>query len=188
MFSASDIPVPILFNPLKHHLGFIRHFIEENAREYKITGDGPVIKELKHIGGSVMDVYSGELKYSGICDELLYYLHTRKLADRSGFIGWAGADPNDSKTIHLSDGSHWILKYFGHEQRFVHSFPARFSPHSFRIKANTLRSAILYQIFIGKDFITEEDLNTARAKGGLSPVKDVMDTEAITEMIEILRG
>lgn len=188
MISAFDIPVPILFNPLKHHLGFIRQFIEENAREYKISGDGPVIKELKHIGGSVMDVYNGELKYTEICDELLCYLSTKKLADRSVFIGWTGADSNDSRTIYLSDGSQWILKYYEHEQRFVHSFPARFSPHSFRIKANTLRSAILYQIFIGKDFITEDNLNTARAKGGLSPVKDVMDTEAITEMIELLRG
>jgi hypothetical protein len=74
------------------------------------------------------------------------------------------------------------------EQRFVHFFPARFSPHSFRIKANTLKSAILYQIFIGKDFVSEEDLNTARAIASLSPVKDIFDTEAISEMIEMLRG
>lgn len=188
MISFYDIPVPLLFNPLKHHLGFIRYFIEENSREHKIAGDGPVIKELKHIGGSVMDVYSGELKYTEICDELLCYLNTKKLADRSRFLNWAGDDPKDFRTIYLSDGSQWILKYYEHEQRFVHLFPARFSPHSFRIKANTLRSAILYQIFKGNDFITEENLNTARAIGGLSPVKDLFDTEAITEMIEILRG
>jgi len=188
MISATDIPVPLLFNPLKHHLGFIRHFIEENAREYKKSGDGPVIKELKHIGGSVMDIYSGELAYPEICDELLCFLNTKKLADMEKFISWAGQDPNDFKTIYLSDRSQWVFKYYENEERFVHSFPARFSPHSFRIKANTLRSAILYQIFIGKDYITEENLNTARAIGGLSPVKDVFDAEAITEMIEILRG
>jgi hypothetical protein len=80
------------------------------------------------------------------------------------------------------------MKYYDHEKRFIHAFPARFSPFSFRIKANTLKSAILYQMFIGKDFITEEDLNIARAIAGLSPVRDLFDTEAITEMIEILRG
>jgi hypothetical protein len=35
--------------------------------------------------------------------------------------------------------------------------------------------------------VTEEDLNSARALIGLSPIKEVADTEAITEMIEILR-
>jgi hypothetical protein len=50
-----------------------------------------------------------------------------------------------------------------------------------------LKSAILYVIFIGKDFVNEDDLNTARALAGLSPVKEVADTEAVMEMIEILR-
>ena len=188
MTFSYDIPAPLVFNPLKHHLGFIKSFIEENVYKSRSAGDGQVIKELKHIGGSVMDIYSGDLKYSEICDEFICYLKTKKLISRSMFTKWAGSDPNDFKTIYLSDGSQWILKYYDHEQRYVHTFPARFSQHSFRIKANTLRSAILYQIFIGKDFITEENLNTARAIGGLSPVKDVMDTAAITEMVEILRG
>lgn len=101
---------------------------------------------------------------------------------------WAGIGPQDFKTIYLSDGSHWVLKYYDSEQRFVHFFPARFSQYSFRIKANTLKSAILYQIFIGKDYVSEEDLNTARAIASLSPVKDIFDAEAISEMIELLRS
>jgi len=188
MISAIDIPVPLLFNPLKHHLGFIRHFIEENTRDTRISGGGPVLKELKHIGGSVMDIYSGDLTFMEICDELLCFLNTKRLSSRERFSEWAGIEPADYKSIYLSDGSQWVMKYYANDQRFVHSFPARFSPHSFRIKANTLKSAVLYQIFIGKDFVSEENLNTARALGGLSPVKDVMDTEAISEMIEILRG
>jgi hypothetical protein len=182
------IPHPLLFNPLKHHLGFIRTFIDENSNNIKSATGNTIIRELKQLGGSVMDIYSGQLTHNEICDELLCYLKTKNLLEKEKLSSWAGGDPNDFKTIYLSDGSQWVLKYSDNEQRFVHSFPARFSPHSFRIKANTLKSAILYQIFIGKDFITEEDLNTARAMGGLSPVKDVFDAEAITEMIEILRG
>ena len=188
MISLASIPPPLLFNPLKHHLGFIRQFIEENSRHSARTGNTPVIKDLKHIGGSVMDIYTGELTHSEICDELLCFLKTKKLEAKDMFTQWAGGDQNDFRTIWLSDGSQWILKYYDNEQRFVHSFPARFSPRSFRIKANTLKSAILYQIFIDKDYVSEENLNTARALGGLSPVKDVFDSEAITEMIEILRG
>jgi hypothetical protein len=79
------------------------------------------------------------------------------------------------------------LKYHDNEKRFVHIFPARNSQHTFRVKANTLKSAILYNILIGKDFITGDDLNRVRTLLNLSPVKDTVDTEAVTEMIEILR-
>jgi len=78
-------------------------------------------------------------------------------------------------------------KYHDNESRFVHIFPARSSPHTFRIKANTLKSAILYLVLIGKDYVSEDDLNKARALAGLSPIREVADAEAVTEMIEILR-
>ncbi len=188
MLPSNQIPVPILFNPLKHHLGYIKEFIDINAGINDIPDNQAIVRELKHIGGSVMDVYSGELSYDEIGAELLAYIKKQKLNEIRKFHEWTGDEPNDLKTIALSDGSSWVMKYYDHEKRFVHSFPARFSPFSFRIKANTLKSAILFQIFIGKDFISEESLNTARAIAGLSPVRDVFDTEAITEMIEILRG
>ena len=81
-----------------------------------------------------------------------------------------------------------LSKPFTNSNRYAHIFPARSSPHSFRIKANTIKSAILYVVLIGKDYVSEEDLNTARALAGLSPVKEVADAEAVTEMIEILRS
>jgi len=183
MYPVSLIPVPLLFNPLKHHLRYIREFIGYNIER----NNHAAAKDLKHLGGSVMDVYSGVLAPDKICEEILSFLKTKKLIKRNSFIIWSGKEINSFKTIPLSDGSKWILKYYDHEQRYVHCFPARLSPHTFRIKANTLKSAILYQIYIGKDFITEEDLNTARAIAGLSPVKDIFDAEAITEMIEIIR-
>ena len=187
MRPENSIPIPILFNPMKHHIGFIKEFIEMNNGSKTLSDNLEIIKELKHIGGSVMDVYTGKLTYNQIGDELLCYLKNRKLSGINDFHQWAGNDASDFRTTLLSDGSDWVLKYYDNEHRFVHSFPARFSPFSFRIKANTLKSAILYQIFIGKDFITEEDLNTARAIAGLSPVRDIFDTEAISEMIEMLR-
>jgi hypothetical protein len=46
---------------------------------------------------------------------------------------------------------------------------------------------VLYYIKVGKDYITGDDLNRIRPLLGLSPVRDAIDTEAIVEMIEILR-
>jgi len=56
------------------------------------------------------------------------------------------------------------------------------------VKSNTLKSALIYNIIIGKDLVTSDDLNKVRPLFGLSPVKNAIDTEAIVEMIEILRS
>jgi len=50
-----------------------------------------------------------------------------------------------------------------------------------------LKSAILYYIIIGKDYITGVRSEQGTYIVGLSPVKNPAEAEAITEMIEILR-
>jgi hypothetical protein len=187
MIAESQIPEPILFNPLKHHLGFIREFIYQKTEGDQDGNPKSFIKELKHLGTSVMDVYTGSLLINEICDEVMIFLRERELSGRDHYSQWTGKGLKNFRIICLTDGSQWTLKYHDNSQRFVHIFPARFSQHSFRVKSNTLKSAILYYTLIGKDFITGDDLNRVRPLLGLSPIKDPADTEAITEMIEILR-
>jgi len=198
MKSEVQIQEPFLFNPLKHHLGYIREYAGSRAESlsgsiasmenYNSTIVKAIIKELKHLGTSVMDVYTGMLSVEDICGECEICLKDRNLLSKELFAQWAGKDMADFRLITLSDSSQWMVKFHTNDTRFVHFFPARYSPHTFRVKANTLKSALLYNILIGKDFITGDDLNSVRPLLGLSPVKDPADSEAITEMIEILRG
>lgn len=181
------IPEPFQFNPLKHHLAYIKDYTAGKISEGTKSDRKILIRELKHIGTSVMDIYTGELCLKNICDEIKEFLVTENLIERPAFLEWAGEKFNDYRIITLSDNSKWVLKYHKDEKRYIHTFPTRLSRHTFRIKANTLKSAILYYIIIGKDFITRSDLNRARSFLGLSPVKDTADAEAITSMIEILR-
>jgi hypothetical protein len=186
MNKDNQINEPILFNPLKHHTGFIREFIvnytDDTKNDFQIC-----IKQLKHLGNSVMDVYAGNLTLNNICREVELFLEHKVLIRRESYSLWAGENMNEFRIITISDGSQWTLKYHDNEKRFVHIFPARNSQHTFRVKANTLKTAILYNIIIGKNFITGNDLNRVRSLLGLSPVRDTIDTEAVTEMIEILR-
>jgi hypothetical protein len=182
-----DIPEPLLFNPLKHYLPFIRDFVSNRTLSINDLRLKVLTRELKHIGTCVMDIYTGELTQEVIFKEVRAFLETNDLKGKEVYKSWSGTDFNDYRIVALSDTSQWTLKYHNHETRYVHIFPARSSPHSFRIKANTLKSAILYIIIFGKDYVSEDDLNAARALAGLSPVKEVADTEAVTEMIEILR-
>jgi hypothetical protein len=186
MNSENNIPEPFIFNPLKHHLEYIRKFISLRVENENVLKS--LLKELKHIGISVMDVYSGTLTSDNIFSEVTQLLILKNLSSPSAFGNWTGKKPDDYKVVTLSDSSRWALKYHNDKNRYVHIFPARLSPHSFRVKANTMKSAILYYIMIGKDYITGDDLNRARALMGLSPVKDPAEAEAITETIEILRG
>ena len=182
-----NIPEPLLFNPLKHYLPFIRNFVNNRMSDTKDPGLKELTRELKHLGTCVMDIYTGELSQENIFREITEFLRTNNIRAKELYKVWAGTGFNDFRIISLSDDSQWTLKFHNHETHFVHIFPARSSPHSFRIKANTLKSAILYIIVIGKDYVSDDDLNAARALAGLSPVKEVADAEAVTEMIEILR-
>jgi hypothetical protein len=188
MITENQIPEPFQFNPLKHHLSFIRGFISNKLSEETETDIKALVKELKHIGTSVMDVYTGMLSVNEICDEVSGFLASKRATEFNVFTEWTGKKFSDFRTVNISDTSQWMLKFHDDEFRYVHLFPARLSPHTFRVKANTLKSAILYYILIGKDFISADDLNRARALLGLSPVKDPGETEAITGMIEILRN
>lgn len=187
MISGIHIPDPILFNPLKHHLGFIREFTCHEAEEKENGDRDPIIRELKHLGGSVMDVYSGSLQLTDICHEVISFLENKNLTEKTRFSEWTGIEMNDFKIISLSDESQWILKFHDKCQKFVHIFPARGSRKTFRVKSNTLKSALLYYILIGKDFITADDMNRVRPILGLSPIKDPADSESIMQMVEILR-
>jgi DNA-binding ferritin-like protein (Dps family) len=182
------IPEPILLSPLKHYLPFIRDFVNSRNMDINDPRLKELTREIKHIGTCVMDIYTGELPLEVIFHETLDFLERNKVGTKDDYMKWAGTDFNDFRVISLSDTSRWTMKYHNSENRYVHIFPARSSPHSFRIKANTLKSAILYMIVIGRDYVSDDDLNAARALAGLSPVREVADAEAVTEMIEILRN
>ncbi|MDX9811659.1 MAG: hypothetical protein RBU28_04680 [Bacteroidales bacterium] len=187
MFAENTIREPFRFNPLKHHLEYIRGFVNGMIPDHSCGIKTDLAPRLRHIGGSVMDVYYGSLTVEEICSEIHEFLVAGNHSTRDDFAGWAGSLRDSFRLMTLSDESVWTLKYHSDERRFVHIFPSRMSPLTFRVKANTLRSAIVYFIYIGKDFITADDLNKARELTGLSPVRDAADARAITEMIEMIR-
>ncbi len=186
MITDNAIREPFLFNPLKHHLGFIREFINRKIDESS-TDIIKLTRELKHLGTSVMDIYTGSLSVKNICIEIEEFLKQKDLLTREAYSIWTGIKVERFRIISLTDGSQWTLKFRDNPQRFVHLFPARNSQHTFRVKSNTIKSALIYYIIIGKDLVTGDDLNKVRPLLGLSPIKDAIDSEAILEMIEILR-
>lgn len=96
MNSASNIPEPFQFNPLKHHLSFIKDFIARRLSEDKAPDISLLVKELKHVGTSVMDVYNGSLTVIRIIEDVSLFLKSKNLGNEVVFSGWTG------KTLKIS--------------------------------------------------------------------------------------
>ena len=182
-----QIPEPLLFNPLKHYLPYIREYTDSKMEKEVYPGSKAFFHDIRQLGRCVMDIYTGELGMNAIFTETKNYLELNGTSGKDAFSKWVGTQYNDYRLITLSDDSQWTLKYSANETKYVHIFPARASRYTFRVKANSLKSALLYLVLIGKDFITEADLNKSRALVRLSPIKDITEAEAVTKIIEILR-
>jgi hypothetical protein len=179
--SGNLIPYPIMFNPLKHHLLYIKEII-------KTTYSGELLREIiSHAGTSVTDIYTGHLDIESICNHVIAFLSENSLNEKNSFCQWAGDEQRDFKKIILPDQSEWTLKYFDDNKRFVHLFPARYSINSLRVKASSLKTVIFWLSQKDVDYIDIENLNFVRRAAGLSPVKSLEDVKAITHLVNLMK-
>jgi hypothetical protein len=67
MINPDLVPSPFTFNPLKHHLGFIRQLLE-----YAASGENEaeVINLINTIGPQLTDIYYGEFSVEYILEEI----------------------------------------------------------------------------------------------------------------------
>lgn len=125
---------PILLNLLKHHAGALKQFLEQEPDPEEVR------KGLRRIGHSQMDLYHGALSPAQLGREALEWLVSESVHDAVTYIAWLR--PHLYKTFTCSDGSTWVFRE-GQGERYVHLHPGRYSLHSVRIKASTLKTAAM---------------------------------------------
>ena len=166
-------------NLLKHHGLYLKSFIESWAA----TGSFPDKGVFSKIGGSQMDLYLGCLQPNEIFQELSLQLRQKKIYFRNDFIHWIS--PKDFQILSCSDGSRWILRLKREDpDTFVHLHPARHSPFSCRIKANTLKTTVLAAIFfkINHQLPDKTNLNKLRTEHlSLSPTQSISWDQKVLE-------
>ena len=175
----TTIKKPYLFNPLKHHLGYILEFI-------KCYGDktSSLRKDLSIIGSSQIDLYCGCLSIDHLLKEFDHYLNNCISIDKDSYIELIN-ESNDYLVVALSDGSEWFLRVGTESDRYVHFHPARFSPQTLRITANALKSLISAGIISDKA-ISLEAINRARvAILGLDPIQDLDTNHGIGQFVSL---
>ncbi|HEX5169733.1 MAG TPA: hypothetical protein VFW11_11210 [Cyclobacteriaceae bacterium] len=172
----------ILFNPLKHHAGFVREFLSETDLQ-------SLLSQVKIIGNCQMDFYYGPLSMNSIYDQTLQHLNSAGIYscnDYENFLHCHGG----YLTIELTDHSKWILR-MGHKgDQFVHLHPARKSPYSFRIVANALKTALLQVFLVNREQMLPnglKDINEMRSRFlDLAPVKKPGDLKGVDRIRKIL--
>ena len=186
MFSA-QLPAPVLFHPLKHHLGYIKAFVAQSPT----TSETELKAALQTIGSSQLDLYMGPLPPGQIAQEVLQYLNERCLQHPVLYQEFLVATGTSYRLLTLSYKSDWVLRWGVVEARHVHLHPARHSRHTLRVKANVLKTAVATAIAAKRcgeyQYMDAQYTNKVRAAWvALPPVKDAGLSESLRHMLGLL--
>ncbi|MBV8255976.1 MAG: hypothetical protein JO154_25500 [Chitinophaga sp.] len=172
----------ILFHELKHHHAAVQFFLSHppDGREQQLHA-------IRTFGGSQFDLYYGSLSVPAIKAETLHQLQELKVDNKAAYHTWIQAH-HGHRTIQLSDGSNWTLRYIDHLS-FIHLHPSRYSPHTIRIKANAMKSIVCYLLWHPdhKGQLDIPTLNHIRLHDlHLSPIANNGNTEELQKVLQLL--
>jgi hypothetical protein len=179
---------PINLNCWKHHAAFIKKQIETVQSINELEKLESI---LLRIGESQMDFYYGKLSPTEISEEIIVLLKQNKIFFRDRYEEWLNENKVDYRLITLSDKSVWTLRLGENVERYVHIHPGRYSPHTRRVKALTLKTAI-FTLCVEKLGDTQlsgkELINDVRKKYlNEPPLKSVSGESGLEKLLELLR-
>ncbi len=181
------LPTPVLFNYLKHHLGYTAKLILSLKNEKELHY---FIKDLKLLGNSQIDVYLGSLSPLEIAEKAVRVLKKRIHLTEKNYIAWLKKTNQRYRIIYFDDGTGWTLLPGNTDRRYLHIHPERNGKQSMRIKALTLKTAIAVcaQKHLQPEMkVNLENINFIRINLlDISPVKTISYRQGIGKMIKIL--
>ncbi len=135
-----------------------------------------------------MDLYLGKLTPHAIATEIIGRLNEFNAGSRVLFENWLFGRGGDYKLLTVSDGSVWTIRLGKNEKRYIHIHPGRHSPNTLRVKALTLKTAIIAAISGNENnLLNLEFINGIRVSIlNASPLKSVSSTSGLGKIINIL--
>jgi hypothetical protein len=183
-----QIAPPINFNCWKHHVGFIKTQIESIQNKNELE---KLKTFLVKIGESQMDLYYGIYSPTEIKEQVINNLKKKKIFLLEQYEGWLAENGSDYKMVNLSDKSVWTLRLGENVERYVHIHPGRYSSHTRRVKALTLKTAIFTLCCekLGDPKLSGKELINEIRKKYLNepPVKSISVESGLGKLLELLR-
>ena len=179
--------LPVNFNCWKHHARFIKGQTE-SITEIKHLNE--LKKQLLQIGESQMDLYYGSYSPAEISKQIVSSLKRNKICSSEEYKEWLKKDGKDYQLLKLKDKSVWTLRLSEELNRYVHIHPGRYSPSTIRVKATTLKTAIMILCYkqLGEiksietkavNFIRKKHLNEP-------PIKSFSNASGLGRIINLL--
>lgn len=178
MTDETDIPLPVRFNPFKHHRNYILSILQGASPDEIRT-------LLDLVCNNYIDIYTGTMTPEAIGNAVIDVLKSNQTLRPDDFDRWV-ASKSGYQQIELEDGSEWVLRKSNETERYIHLHPARTGLFSFRFKGSTLKTAFLLKTAEPetKQMISLENVNHIRMQIGLSPVKKLERGKGILNCYE----
>lgn len=178
MTEEIDIPLPLRFNPFKHHRNYLLSLFERASPE--------LITSLLHpICNNYVDLYTGEMTPEAISRAVLDILMKTKVHEADDFIRWVNLH-NGYRHVKLEDQSEWVVRKSEQKDRYIHLHPSRTSPLSVRLKGSIFKTICQLKSNFpdhAPNFSIEQ-VNLARQQVGLSPIKKLDPGKGILKGFE----
>ncbi|MCX6239882.1 MAG: hypothetical protein NTY07_20445, partial [Bacteroidia bacterium] len=129
MTGETDIPVPVRFNPFKHHRNYILSILEGASPE-------EIINLLDPVCNNYIDIYTGRMTPETIGHAIIDILKSNQVFQVNDFNGWV-ALKNGYQQIKLEDRSEWVVRKSNENERYIHIHPTRTGELTFRFKGST---------------------------------------------------
>jgi len=178
---------PFTFNPLKHHLGFIRDLISKTETD---ISKSEFFHLINSIGPQLTDIYYGDYSVEQLLGIIKSKLINISSFEKSAYETWVENSGKHYNFLELPDNSKWTFRLGEKKGRYIHFHPARLSS-SFRIRGTTLRTAMALKIIAKEDdalYSNIDSINIIRKDElGLSPIKDIKHFTAIKKILDLMK-
>jgi hypothetical protein len=177
---------PFKLNCWKHHAGFIVKQIKQIKNEEELK---TLTSFLLKIGESQMDLYLGKLTPFEITGFTRNFLKENKVFKYKSYEHWLFSEGKEYRLITLPDKSTWALRRGNQKENYIHIHPGRYSLHSIRVRALTLKTAICVMAYINthKNFSPDLELinNVRKEFLNAAPVKSLSSTSGLGWLIKV---
>jgi hypothetical protein len=185
---VDEPPHPVLLNTWKHHAGWIRWRIRQAAGAGAV-GVEALPREMAVVGTRLMDLYTGALPPAELAGHVVAELRAADRLEFEPLSAWLSG-LGEYAMLELPDGSKWTIRLGPAEGRYLHLHPGRWVPHTMRVQANMLRSAVMahaHALLTGRAVADVAVVNEARGKYlDLLPVRELTPDEGLGAVIVAL--
>ena len=140
-----------------------------------------------------MDLYYGKHSPKEIAEQIIQQLEEKNIRSEKSYNYWLNQREDNYQLMRLSDKSVWTFRKGKEESRYIHIHPGRYSPHTRRVKALTLKTAIFFLCYeriadtdspeielinkIRSEYLNESPLKTISAESGLGKLLNLLGSK-----------